>query len=127
MLPWISLVLSSISSQYLQIYITQCSFQDCTSSSAGGAVYYSPGATAAIAVIESSTFLSCEVSDGSGGAICIYSASSLLSKLCGVNCSCSSNGAFAYTSVSSGTVNDCRDSSIVACQKNKYFTIFIGY
>ena len=39
-----------------------------------------------------------------------------MSKLCGVSCNCSSNGAFAYTYLSSSNINDIRDSSIVSCE-----------
>ena len=81
------------------VYVYNCVFRYCSSSSNGGALYFSNSVYKLL--IEQSSFISCRT-DQKGGGICSYSRQCVLSRICGFNCSStnsSSNyGQFTYIS-----------------------------
>jgi hypothetical protein len=101
------------------IYVHDCVFQDCLSSSHGGAL--DCGSNVYKLLVEQTSFISCKTSNSYGGAIYFDSQTygeSILSKTCGFNCSStypSNNyGQFAYIYVKDDTTyrNRVNDSTI---------------
>jgi predicted outer membrane repeat protein len=67
------------------VYVSNCLFISCTSSSQGGAIYCT---SVSYFVVESSSFFSCTTSNQQGGAIYFYygSGQCVLYEVCGYNC-----------------------------------------
>jgi hypothetical protein len=79
------------------LYVLNCLFVGCKSTSEGGALYC--GSTTYL-LVESSSFFSCDTSSGTGGAIRFSNGNGecVLNKVCGNNCY-APGGQFAYTVV----------------------------
>jgi hypothetical protein len=104
------------------VYVSNCLFNGCSSSSDGGALYCSTSVT--YLLVESSSFLSCKTSSRYGGAIYFSNSGGecVLHKVCGNDChstytSGSSNGQFAYIYVkdTASSKNYVNYSSVVRC------------
>jgi hypothetical protein len=104
------------------VYVSNCLFNKCSSSSNGGAFYCSSSVT--YLLVESSSFFSCKTSSSQGGAIYFYNSDGecVLHKICGNDCystytGSSSNGQFGYIYVknTASSKNYVNYSSIVRC------------
>jgi hypothetical protein len=104
------------------VYVSDCVFSYCLSSSSGGAL--SCGSSVYRLLVEQSSFISCRVSSGNGGAIHFSNGNygeSVLSQVCGFNCSSTSSnsmqGVFIniYTKGDIANKNHVNDSSITHC------------
>jgi predicted outer membrane repeat protein len=117
------------------VYVHNCVFQDCSSSSSGGAIYC--GSTVYKFLVEQTSFTSCKTSSGNGGAIYFYSTSygeCVLSKICGFDCSptTSSSGQFAYTYTKNDVtckhhINDSSITRSINMNTNTYDTLYLEY
>jgi hypothetical protein len=116
---------SGISPSANNIYVNNCVFRYCSSSSAGGAIYC--GSSVYKFLVEQSSFLSCRTAGNNGGAIYFYSSTSgecVLSRTCGYNCSSTytstSEGQFAniYTKSDISYKSHVNDSSVTRYSKN---------
>jgi hypothetical protein len=114
------------------VYVLNCLFNKCSSSSNGGALSCS---SVTYLLVESSSFFSCKTNGGNGGAIYFSNTNSgecVLHNICGNDCSSSSNGQFEYIyvkDVASGK-NYVNYSSIVRCvneNSGTYYTLRIYY
>jgi hypothetical protein len=115
------------------LYISNCLFRSITSSSNGGALYYSDSGT--YFLIESTSFFSCKTS-ASYGAIYIYisNGQSVLHKVCGFNCSTTNSNSyqFAYIYVYNNALykNYVSYSSVASCvaqQSNAHYTLYLDW
>jgi hypothetical protein len=96
------------------VYVHNCVFHYCSSSSSGGAL--NCGSSVYKLLVEHTTFISCMTSSGHGGAIYFSSTTNgecIVSITCGFNCSCSVYGQFIYTSTKNDVTckNHVNDSS----------------
>jgi predicted outer membrane repeat protein len=116
-----------VSSTY--VYVFNCLFNKCSSTSNGGALYCSTSVT--YLLVESSSFFSCKTSSSSGGAIYFCNTNSgecVFHKICGNDCSAgSSNSQFVYTCVKNlaSSKNYVNYSSIIRCVTENSGTHFI--
>jgi hypothetical protein len=79
------------------VYVHDCVFSYCSSSSNGGAL--NCGSSVYKLLVEQTTFISCSTSSSSGGGIYFYSTTNgecVLNKICAFNCSSTGNGQFTY-------------------------------
>jgi hypothetical protein len=118
------------------VYVSNCLFQSCTSSSDGGAIYcYST----TYFLVESSSFFSCTTSDTWGGAIRFHDTNNgqcVLHKVCGFDC-CSINtggtsGQFVFIQVKDDASNKnyVNYSSISRCvneRSSSHYTLYLYY
>jgi hypothetical protein len=116
------------------VYVSNCLFRSIKSTSTGGALYFSNSAS--YFLVESSSFFSCNTSNGYGGAIYFYNAGSgqsVLHKVCGFDC-CSSYSSpyyqFAYIEVNGAVTskNYVNYSSITRCinaNANSHYTLYL--
>jgi hypothetical protein len=101
------------------IYVSNCLFNQFTSGSSGGALYFSSSVTNLL--IESSSFFSCKTSSGGGGAIYFSNSGGqcVLYGVCGNDCCTTSSSSFqfGYISVNNAisSKNYINYSSIVRC------------
>jgi hypothetical protein len=108
------------------VYVSKCLFRSFTSLSEGGALYCSTSIT--YLLVESTSFFSCKISSGNGGAIYFYntnSGQSVLHEICGYDCGStnSNNGQFNYIFVKNdiSSKNYINYSSISRCvNENSY-------
>jgi hypothetical protein len=119
------------------VYIYDCVFSFCSSSSNGGAL--SCGSSVYRLLIEQSSFISCRISSGYGGAIYFDSRTygeCVLNRVCGFNCSSTSSGYTqgAYSNIfvkdNIANKNHVNDSSITHCMPectNSHVTLIIHY
>ena len=118
-------------------YVFDCVFSYCLSSSHGGAL--SCGSSVYRLLVEQSSFISCLISNSYGGAIHFDSRTygeSVLSRICGFNCSSTSSstmqGVFAniYPKNNIANKNHVNDSSITQCiqgSTSSYVTLLLYY
>jgi hypothetical protein len=97
------------------VYVHDCVFSYCLSSSSGGAL--NCGNSVYKLLVEQTTFISCSTSTSNGGGIYFNSQTNgenILSKVCGFNCSSTGNGpfAFVYTKNNVTFKNHVNDSTI---------------
>jgi hypothetical protein len=100
------------------VYVSNCLFNGCSSSSNGGALYCSSSVT--YLLVESSSFFSCKTSSGNGGAIYFSNTNSgecVFHKICGNDCSGGSHSQFVriYVKNAASSKNYVNYSSIVRC------------
>jgi hypothetical protein len=116
------------------IYVLNCLFISCMSSSYGGAFYCT---SVTCLLVESSSFFSCKTSNYHGGAIFLSCSSSqcVLHKVCGYDC-CSTHSnpsyhfAYIYISDTVSYKNYVNYSSVVCCvnvNSNSYHTLGLFY
>jgi hypothetical protein len=106
------------------VYVHDCVFSYCSSSSNGGAL--NCGDTIYKLFVEQTTFISCSTSTSNGGGIYFKSQTngeSVLSKICGFNCSSTSTGPFAYVY----TKNDITYKNYVNDSTITHTSILSGY
>jgi hypothetical protein len=78
------------------VYVHDCFFQNCLSSSDGGAIYC--GSSVYKLLVDQTSFISCRLSSNHGGAIHVNSQSygeCILSRICGFDC-LSTNPSYSY-------------------------------
>jgi hypothetical protein len=88
------------------VYVHDCFFQSCLSSSDGGAL--SCDSSIYKLLIHQTSFISCQTSSSNGGGIYFYSQTNgqcIMSKVCGYNCSSFYRGQFIYTHMNSNSIN----------------------
>jgi hypothetical protein len=118
------------------VYVHDCVFQSCSSSSDGGAI--SCGNTVYKLLVEQTSFISCKTSSSNGGAIYFNSQTNgecILSRICGFDCSSTysdSYGQFSntYTKNDVAYKNYINDSSITRSsnwKKGSYETLRLQY
>jgi hypothetical protein len=116
------------------VLVLSCLFNNCASTSNGGAIYCSSSVN--YLLVESTSFFTCSTSSNYGGAIYFYNTGSgqcVLHGVCGYDCCStytSSNGQFAYIYVQNiaSRKNYGNYSSIVRCvneKSNSYQTLYI--
>jgi hypothetical protein len=109
------------------VYVHDCVFRSCTSSSNGGALYCYSGNNVIKLLVGRTSFTSCRTSGQNGGAIYFDSQTSgecILNKICGFDCLSTysipySNGQFAYALTKSDVTfkNHVNDSSFTRTSK----------
>jgi hypothetical protein len=120
------------------VFVSNCLFIGCTSTSNGGALFCSSSVQRLL--VESSSFFSCSTSGQYGGAIYFSNTNTgeiVLYKVCGNDCcstytSSSSNGQFVYINVqdTASNKNYVNYSSISRCvnhNSNSYYTLYLYY
>jgi hypothetical protein len=88
------------------VYVHDCVFSYCSSSSNGGALFCSSSVYRLL--IEQTTFISCSTSGSYGGGIYFLSTTygeCVLSRICGFNCSAKSTSHFAYVEIKNNVNN----------------------
>jgi hypothetical protein len=119
------------------VYVHDCFFQSCSSSSHGGAI--SCGSSVYKLLVEQTSFVSCSTSNQRGGAIYFYSTSygeCILSRICGFDCSSTnpsnSWGQFAHTNTKTDAtyknyVNDSTFTHSTNWNSGSYETLWLQY
>ena len=109
------------------VYVCNCVFRECSSTSQGGAVCFSiTGSNIYYLLAEDSSFIDCTTSSNSGGAIYFYTnlGMSVLNRVCAVKCLSKSTGEsngqslYAYTRASMVYKNYVNLSSICNSKNN---------
>jgi hypothetical protein len=124
------------SSSSTGVYVSNCLFKGCISTSDGGAMRC--WSSVAYLLVESSSFFSCKVNNTWGGGICFYSPNTgqcVLNKVCGYDCYSiysSSSGQFAWIYVNNTAPfkNHVNYSSISRCvneKSNHYYSLCLQY
>jgi predicted outer membrane repeat protein len=100
------------------VYVSNCLFSECTSTSNGGALYCS---SVTYLLVETTSFFSCKTSSECG-AICYSNSGNsecVLNKVCGNDCCTTGNSYFLFASItvksSSSSKNYVNYSSLVRC------------
>jgi hypothetical protein len=120
------------------VYVHNCVFHYCLSSSAGGALYC--GSSVYKLLVEHTTFISCIALNGHGGAIYFSSTTNgecIVSRTCGINCSSTNTGhcygQFIYTQIKNDVtyknhVNDSSFAHLLNSNVNTYeaFCLYYG-
>jgi hypothetical protein len=114
------------------VYVLNCLFNQCSSTSDGGALYCS---SVTYLLVESSSFLSCKTST-SNGAIFFQNTNSgecVLYKVCGINC-CSTNTHYQFADIrvkdAASSKNYINYTSIVRCvneNSNSFSVLYLRY
>jgi hypothetical protein len=113
------------------VYVYDCFFRDISYYSGGGALYCSRSVYKLL--IEQSSFFSCKTSSSCGGGVYFDNTGnyeSVLSKICSFDCSCGSNGQYAFINLGNNGdyKNHFNDSSITHSLKdgkNQYDSLFL--
>jgi hypothetical protein len=124
------------SSSSTNVFVSNCLFNGCTSTSGdGGALYCSSSVQHFL--VESSSFFSCSTSSSSGGAIYFSSGGEcVLNKVCGNNCfSTSTSGSYGqfaaiyvqHTASNKNYVNYSSASRCLNHNSNSYITLRLQY
>jgi hypothetical protein len=121
----------SITTNAQNVYVHDCVFRDCSSTTEGGAL--SCGTSVNRLLVEQTSFISCKTSSSKGGAIYFYSTSNgqcVLSKICSFGCNLSYSGynlgmcAYIYATSNNNYKNHVNDSSVIHSLTKNIDTLF---